>query len=77
MTLSFIFMKVKAGFVEHVIKKLLEMPEVKEAHGVTGGIDIIVKVEADDINMISKITLSRIHQIDGVERTATHIVVPL
>lgn len=70
-------MRTKAGFVESVINELNKMDEVKEAHTVTGDIDIIIKVEVKDIETIAKVVLSRIHKIDGVERTATHIVVPL
>ena len=77
LTLSFILMKVKAGFVENITKALNQIAEVKEAHAVTGDIDIIVKVEAKDIETIAKVVVSKIHKIDGVDRTATHIVVSL
>ncbi|MCK4687305.1 MAG: FAD-binding oxidoreductase [Candidatus Lokiarchaeota archaeon] len=42
-----------------------------------GGIDIIAKVEGEDFPTISKVILSKIHNIDGVERTSTHLVAPL
>lgn len=77
MTLGFIFIKIKAGSTENVIKELNKIEEVKEAHAVLGDIDIITKVEAQDSETIAKVVLSKIHQIDGIERTATHIVVPL
>lgn len=70
-------MKAKAGFVEDIIKKLGQIPEIKEAYPVTGGIDIIIKAEAEDITAISKVILAKIHKIDGVERTSTHLVTPL
>jgi len=70
-------MQTKAGFVESVVKKLKEIPEVKETHPVTGGIDIIVKVEGKDVETIAKTILAKIHNIEGVDRTETHIVVPL
>ncbi|NVM01365.1 MAG: Lrp/AsnC ligand binding domain-containing protein [Candidatus Helarchaeota archaeon] len=77
MTLCFILMKVKAGSVEIVIKALNQIPEVKEAYTVTGEIDIIAKVEVKDLESIAKVVLSKIHQTEGVDRTSTHIVVPL
>ena len=77
MTMTFVFMKIKAGFLEHVLNILSEMEGVREAYPVTGGIDIIVKIEGESIETISKKILGEIHKIDGVERTATHIVVPL
>ena len=72
----FIFIKAKAGFVETIIKRLKHMQEVKEAWAVTGSIDIITLVEGKDMMTVSKIILSKIHQLDGVERTATHIITP-
>jgi len=72
----FIFIKAKAGFVENIIKRLKHMQAVKEAWTVTGSIDIITLVEGKDITTVSKIILSKIHQLDGVERTATHIITP-
>lgn len=72
----FIFIRAKAGFVENIIKRLKHMQEVKEVWAVTGNIDIITLVEGNDIMTVSKIILSKIHQLDGVERTATHIITP-
>ena len=47
-------MKTKAGFVESVIKELNQIPEVRETYGVTGGIDIITKIEGKDVETIAK-----------------------
>lgn len=77
MTLCFVLMNVQAGFVEPVVRGLEKIPEVKESFPVTGGIDIIVKVEGPDVETIAKTILARIHSIPGVNRTETHIVVPL
>ncbi|MFW9825641.1 MAG: Lrp/AsnC family transcriptional regulator [Candidatus Thorarchaeota archaeon] len=77
MTLCFVLMKIKAGFVESVINELNNIPEVLESYGVTGGIDIITKVEGKDVETIAKTILAKIHKIDGVDRTQTHIVVPI
>lgn len=70
-------MKIKAGFVISVVKELNNIPEVKETFPVTGGIDIITKVEGKDVETIAKTILAKIHKIEGVDRTQTHIVVPL
>ncbi|UCC19034.1 MAG: Lrp/AsnC ligand binding domain-containing protein [Promethearchaeota archaeon] len=70
-------MNTQAGFVESVVRELEKIPEVLESYPVTGGIDIIVKVEGKDVETIAKTILARIHNIEGVSRTETHIVVPL
>lgn len=77
MTLCFVLMKVKAGFVVSVANELKKIPEVKETYPVTGGIDIITKIEGKDVETIAKTILAKIHKIEGVDRTQTHIVVPL
>ncbi|HEC40419.1 MAG TPA: Lrp/AsnC family transcriptional regulator [bacterium] len=77
MTLCFVLMNIKAGFVESVVKELKQIPEVKETYAVTGGIDIITKVEGKDIETIAKTILAKLHKIDGVDRTRTHIVIPV
>jgi len=76
-TLCFVLMNVQAGFVESVVRNLEKIEEVKESFPVTGGIDIIVKVEGKDVETIAKTILAKIHSIEGVSRTETHIVVPL
>ena len=70
-------MKVKAGFVESVVEELNNIDEVKETYSVTGGIDIITKIEGKDVETIAKTILAKIHKIEGVDRTQTHIVVSL
>ena len=75
LTLCFVLMKIKAGFVESVINELNKIPEVMETYGVTGGIDVITKVEGKDVETIAKTLLAKIHNIEGVDRTQTHIVV--
>ena len=77
MTLCFVLMKVKAGFVVSVANELDKISEVKEIFPVTGGIDIIIKIEGKDVETIAKTILAKIHKIEGVDRTQTHIVVPL
>ena len=77
MTFCFVLMKVKAGFVISVANELEKISEVKEIFPVTGGIDIITKIEGKDVETIAKTILAKIHKIEGVDRTQTHMVVPL
>ncbi|MFX0002302.1 MAG: Lrp/AsnC family transcriptional regulator [Promethearchaeota archaeon] len=70
-------MNTQAGYVESVVHGLEKIEEVKEVYPVTGGIDIIVKVEGPDVETIAKTILAKIHSLTGVSRTETHIVVPL
>lgn len=74
---SFIFIKTKAGFLEKIIDSLKQMEEIKELWAVTGSIDIIVLMEGKDMAAISTMVLTQIQKIDGIERTATHIVMSI
>ena len=77
MITCYIFIKATAGFVEGIVSRLRQMEEVKEANAVTGTVDIIAKVEVEDFTYISKVILSKIHSIDGVEKTSSHFVTPI
>jgi DNA-binding Lrp family transcriptional regulator len=77
MALGFVLMRIKAGSVENVLKQLKKIAEVKEAHAVMGKIDIIAKIEAGDVDAIAKMVLAKIHKIEGIERTFTHIAVSI
>ncbi len=77
MTICFVLIVCQAGFVEKVVKGLADIEGVQESYPVTGGIDIITKIEGPDVETIAKIILAKIHNLEGVSRTETHIVVPL
>jgi len=76
-TICFVLIVCQAGFVEKVVKGLAGIEGVQESYPVTGGIDIITKIEGPDVETIAKIILAKIHNLEGVSRTETHIVVPL
>lgn len=77
MTICFVLIGCQAGFVEKVVNELKKIDGVKESYPVTGGIDIITKIEGLNVETIAKIILAKIHNIEGVSKTETHIVVPL
>ncbi len=63
----------KVGKVLKEIKK--KVPEVKEASGVTGPYDAILRVEAPNLRKLSRSIVSKIYQIEGVIDTTTAIVI--
>ena len=73
-------LKITGQLPEMVLKETQDWPEFREyAQQKYPNIldeDIITLVEGKDITTVSKIILSKIHQLDGVERTATHIITP-
>ncbi|MFX1363935.1 MAG: Lrp/AsnC family transcriptional regulator [Promethearchaeota archaeon] len=77
MATCFVLINIQAGFVESVTHNIDKIEEVVEYYTVTGGVDMIVKVEGPDVETIAKTILAKIHSIEGISRTQTHIVVPL
>lgn len=63
----------KIGRVLKEIKK--KVPEVKEANGVTGPYDAILRVEAKNLKKLTRDIVSKIYKIEGVIDTTTAIVI--
>ena len=58
-----------------MVEEVSRIPGVKSVHKVTGRYDLILLVEAEDINALGEFIISKIHGVDGVERTETAIIV--
>ncbi|MEW6222420.1 MAG: Lrp/AsnC ligand binding domain-containing protein, partial [Candidatus Hadarchaeota archaeon] len=56
-------------------KDLMKLKGVKSVHVVTGPYDIIVFVEAKDLDTLSSTVVEEIHKVKGVVDTNTAIVV--
>ncbi|MHA1410450.1 MAG: Lrp/AsnC family transcriptional regulator [Candidatus Odinarchaeia archaeon] len=60
--------------MDHVIERLLELPEVVDLYEVTGEADVIVVVKAADITQFRSILKNKIMQIEGVRSTVTSVI---
>ena len=65
--LSFIELHVDQRYLEEISAKLAAIPEVLEAHGLTGNADILVRVAAKDAEQLFRVHGQLLH-IDGVNR---------
>ena len=73
---AFILLTVEVDKVEEVIKNIKKkLPAVKEAKGVTGPYDAILRVDAKDLKELSRDIVSSIYKINGVIDTTTAIVI--
>jgi len=73
---AFVLLTVEVDKVEEVIKSInKKLPEVKEAKGVTGPYDVILRVEAKDLKELTREIVSSIYKINGVIDTTTAIVI--
>lgn len=71
---AYILVHIKAGKIVPVLEKLGRLEGVKEAYPITGNYDAIIKAEVNDVKDVHQKMIDRIHQIDGVTDTSTHIV---
>jgi DNA-binding Lrp family transcriptional regulator len=75
MTRGYVLITAAIGKVKQVAKDLLRIKGVKSVHVVTGPYDIIVFVEAKDLDTLSSAIVDDIHKVKGVVDTNTAIVV--
>jgi len=64
----------KAGDVAHQIR---DLSGVIEADDVTGPYDVVAKAQADDMDELGRMVLSKVQMITGITRTLTCPVVNL
>jgi len=71
---AYILINVLPGQTSHVVKALAQIKEIKTIDPCWGKPDIIVVVEVRDQDALTQLVLSRIHGIEGVTQTDTHLV---
>jgi DNA-binding Lrp family transcriptional regulator len=70
--LAFVTLDIAQGRLGDVVAHLHEIPEVLEAHAITGPGDLLCRVVArtnDDLQRV----INRILEVRGIDRTTTHI----
>ena len=71
---AFILINAELGKETVVIETLEKIPEVKETNHVYGVYDMVLKVEADSMEVLKEILHLRIRSVEGVRSTMTLIV---
>lgn len=74
---AYILINVLPGQTSQVVKALGEIKQIKTIDPCWGKPDIIVVVEVPDQDALTQLVLSRIHAIEGVGQTDTHLVYQL
>ena len=57
-----------------IAKEIAKLPEVQEAHIITGDWDILIKVKEKDVGAIGKFVIDRLRMVEGIEKTLTCMV---
>ena len=71
---AYVLINVLPGRNSEIVRALSEIKQIKTIDPCWGKPDIIVVVEVSDQDALTQLVLSRIHEIDGVSQTETHLV---
>ena len=74
MTSAFLFINAQFLFIEDVINKLKEIPEIVDVYKVQGIYDIIARVNSDTEEKLKEIVSERIRRINRITGTVTVII---
>ena len=74
---AFILVDVTGHHTKSAYKTMMRIQGVKALSAVTGPHDLIAQIEAETIEELNEIVLSRIRGIDGVVKTSTALVLNL
>lgn len=69
-----VFLNIDIGSEDKVMEQLASIPEVKSVYFVYGPYDIVIKIEAPDIEKIRSVVRERVRKIEGIRSTTTLIV---
>jgi DNA-binding Lrp family transcriptional regulator len=71
----YLLVETDVGKLEDVLKRMRAVPGVAEVQAVTGPFDLIVKVQAAQINQALDVVVHKIRRIPGIKATETLVTV--
>lgn len=71
---AYVLIHVQPGQTSSVVRALKEIKQIKTIDPCWGKPDIITVVEVADQDALTQLVLSKIHSIEGVTQTDTHLV---
>jgi DNA-binding Lrp family transcriptional regulator len=57
-----------------IAKEIAKFPEVQEVHIITGDWDLLIKLKAENVDVIGKFVIDRLRLVRGIEKTLTCMV---
>jgi len=73
LAIAYVLVNIESGSENEVLDKLASIDEVKEVYFVYGVYDVVVKIEAENVDKIKEIVTWRIRRLDKVRSTVTMI----
>ncbi len=78
MTVSaYVLIQTDVGKASAVADEVREIDGVSSADGVTGPYDVIARADADSVDELGRLVVSKVQLVDGVTRTLTCPIVIL
>ena len=74
---AYILINVSPGQTSSVVRALAQIKEIKTIDPCWGKPDIIAVAEIPDQDALTQLVLNRLHEIEGVAQTDTHLVYKL
>lgn len=74
---AYVLVRTMPGQAGEALAHITSIPGVVSAHAVTGPTDIIAFVEAQTMDALGRLIVSRMQQAPGVTRTTTCVVTPI
>jgi DNA-binding Lrp family transcriptional regulator len=74
---AYVLIQTEVGHAARVVAAVRDLPGVVAADDVTGPYDVIVSAEADSVDDLGRMVVSRVQLIPGITRTLTCPVVDL
>ncbi len=71
---AYIFIKVAIGQLETVLDRLKNIEEAESIAVTTGEYDIVLRIKVSSLEELYRVTIEKIHKIDGIVNTLTHII---
>lgn len=71
---AYVLINVLPGQTTDVVRALSNIKEIKSIDPCWGKPDVIVVVEVPDQDALTQLVLTKIHSIEGVAQTDTHLV---
>jgi len=71
---AFVLVDVIGNHTKSAFQTISRIPGVKHVYAITGPFDLIVDVEAETMEELNDLVLSRMRSVDGVRKTTTAIV---
>ncbi len=74
---AYVLIEAEIGKPSRVAGELAQIPGVSVVHVLTGPYDLIIRIEADDVDGLGKLVLNKVQAVGGISRTLTCPVVQL